>query len=1259
MNNIEKQQQWDLPFSFQLKGATQINKYLFKYQLNKINNLSTLLMISQIEKKDVKKSLINNIDCNNKRREKVFNQAQILQNNFFLKNSEPNNYLQMIFIFSLQQNKCHKKNKPIQQIKTQMTEAENSILVQQEGNIKPEEFPLNSTKKQGNESHKDKEQKAQFSIFKYLKPTPDPALVWEPHQNKNLISELQELIENRFNEVKRSSSIYKYYAKIGFQVFIYLLNILELIFTLVYDSYNELWSYFKLCYIISILFCVLLHCGVWMYTYKFREVEKQNICIDILNYIYYLFMGALSYFKLAPFIYYFKRDKSIKQFSFSEINKYLQLSGEDKFRNPCMLFKKRTKPVNIFRDLIFHRVALVSMMITMTIQTIPQIFIQGFYNTVAEKWDGFNVISFLLLISNLIYYFMELQFIVFTTTYRQMQTELQFKLKKIKLKFIQETKQLLKADVKYIGFVQSFYFHIDSSKFSSYQKKRCMIQIISFLMKQKKYKNIEFHFIDQYDDVTLQYLANCFKLIKVEKISLLYHDENCEAFLQNTFKNIPNLTLSIQNEVNFDQLWNNDLIDLNATEEKVTKIQFIENPKITTGYQALQLNQFMKNNQIQISPEFQALMSIYQRGSTFNRGISNGAINQSQIIDYISQGNLETSQDIIDEAQTQIAKITKRTLFEESFGSIQLLMILYDYYEAWNKLNSFQATIQSIWSFFNGFLQIISLVYLNNGDDIFIYALIVLTIVNPVLQMVSFAVFQQRVFKDFSTLKQISFILLFAIFNFFKIWDIVMICLYLCVQEFTDVVKRDFSSVGYIKFKSYASKFQGSLATQVFNYETVQIDSKKIFQIKSQPFYEAVMWRTNVEEALNKIPQFFVYILSLFMNQLNIIWVMSFIQQLKESIEAIKNILEVVIKDYLIPALILGSVSIDSFFQSMLYLSSISNQILLEYPKSFQIISKVQEQYLREKLTFKINLKTLNFSNYKELKKQKMLAQFRYVLAKIQNILEIDQAQSLFSMGSELNDLIRCLKVSQIFQLKLNFYFDEIVPAIIPYVNTFINNCPKQLQFLQIQVEATNVQQMKIVVERKDVLTAFSYSFFQILQQYKDNSRVFEQQNLNIDKVFLNLDRYNFDQFYFEVSGLILKNCHQLFEQFTQLKVFKASILNNTAIQTFEFSSNLKSKQLEILDITFENILLDFQEFPFNNLNCLIVQLFNKYNILLKKIAQSSSLFSLFIKILLKGYAIRIQHQLNQQNFLIFIVELMLNIQYINGFITLANNILW
>lgn len=71
------------------------------------------------------------------------------------------------------------------------------------------------------------------------------------------------------------------------------------------------------------------------------------------------------------------------------------------------------------------------------------------------------------------------------------------------------------------------------------------------------------------------------------------------------------------------------------------------------------------------------------------------------------------------------------------------------------------------------------------------------------------------------------------------------------------------------------------------------------------------MWRTNVEEALNKIPQFFVYILSLIVHELDFTWVVAFFQQLKEGVQAIKDILEVVIKDYFIPALILGTESVD------------------------------------------------------------------------------------------------------------------------------------------------------------------------------------------------------------------------------------------------------------------------------------------------------------------------------------------------------------
>lgn len=43
-----------------------------------------------------------------------------------------------------------------------------------------------------------------------------------------------------------------------------------------------------------------------------------------------------------------------------------------------------------------------------------------------------------------------------------------------------------------------------------------------------------------------------------------------------------------------------------------------------------------------------------------------------------------------------------------------------------------------------------------------------------------------------------------------------MILLYLCVKSFSEVVGRDFSFEGYIKFKSYAAKFVGNIATTVF-----------------------------------------------------------------------------------------------------------------------------------------------------------------------------------------------------------------------------------------------------------------------------------------------------------------------------------------------------------------------------------------------------------------------------------------------------------
>ncbi|CAD8169566.1 unnamed protein product [Paramecium octaurelia] len=1035
--------------------------------------------------------------------------------------------------------------------------------------------------------------------FACLKPRPDPVLNWETHQEKKLYSEFQEFIESRYLEVKRCSSIYKYYAKIGLQVFIYILNVLELIFTLSYKSYNNIPDsevFYLGCYHISIIGCALLHSATWMYTYKFRQVAKKSLFIEISYYIFYMFMGGLSFFKIAPFIYYYNRDQTITQFSFSQINKYLILDGEDKFRNPCMLFKHRTKPVNIFRDLIFHRIALLSMMITMCLQTFPQLFIQGFYNT-EHEWDGFNVFSYLLLISNLIYYLLELQFIVFTTTYRQIQTELQFKLKKIKLKFIQETKQLLKSDKKYLGFVKSFYFHIDPTTFSSYQKKRCMVQIITFLTRYKKFQNVQFLYIDQYDEVTLQYLANCFKLIQVENISLQYKDANKLKMLQDTFKS-PKIKIELMQDQNVDQLWDTDKVDPNAEEQKIQEIQFIENPKINAGWQAVAQNQKIIREYIEMSYHFMKLIPDHLRKSVRLNSKSYGTGTIQSQINIAQTDRQETQIDIAMEAKHQFQNISKKEILEESLGYFKCLMTYYNYFETWGQMNQYQATMQSLQSFLNGGLQIVSLVYIGDDPDKFQSALIVLTVVIPVIQMLSFMVFQHRVFKTLNIQKQIQNVLLFAIFNFLKVWDIVMIAMYFFSKKFFSNLERKFSAEGYIKFKSYASKFQGSLPISVFQYETVQVDSKSILAIKQLPFYQAVMWRTSVEEALNKIPQFFIYILALSSTGLTAVWAMSFFQQIKEGVLAVKDILEVVIKDFFIPALILSTVSVEQFFQSMLYLSSISNQFLLEYPKSFQIMSKVNEKYLKEKCTFKINVEHMDFSNYKEKKKEKILAQFRYVLASIQNILEIDKAQRLFCMGPEINDFVRCLKVSPIYQLKLNFNLDEVNPLDLPHINAFIKYCPPQLQFLQIQVEATEEIKMPFCVERKATLKAFSYSYFQIIQQYKDSAQVVQQKSLDVNKDFLELDRYDFEQFYFEIAGnLNLEQCSQLFGNFKELKIFQLSINNNAIMQSFNFSDNIKSK-LEVLDITFENIRLDFQQFPFNTLKTLKMNLkrceFNK-----------------------------------------------------------------
>ncbi|CAD8142808.1 unnamed protein product [Paramecium pentaurelia] len=1075
---------------------------------------------------------------------------------------------------------------------------------------------LNSKDQIADPTHPKQGIKTQSSKFRFFRTSSDSQLVWEPHQNTSFMSEFQDLIQKRLNEVKRSPKIFKYYSKIGFQVFIYFFNILELFFTLSYGFYNKITpnsSYYYYCYYLSIGLCVLFHIGAWIYTYKFRKITKKNFFVEITYYIYYMFMGVLSYLKIAPFIYFYTRDKSIKQFSFSEIDKYCNC---DIF--PCRLFNKRNKPVNIFRDLIFHRVALLSMIITMTIQTIPQIFIQGFYNTKKQVWDEFNTISFILVTKNFIYYFLEFYFIVNTSFRKQTISQAKLKLNKIKLTLLQETKQLLKSDLQFLKQVESYYIHINPSTFSRYQKQKCMVEIISFLLKQRKFKNIQFHFIDSYEKVTLQYLANCFQFIKVQEIILLYHDQSHHSYLFDIFNNFPNITLQLQREENLDQLWNSIGIDPNSQDEKVRQLQFIENPSINAGFSSVQKMKNLKNEPGFITENFLVLNPIDLKG-TLNDQIEEINIiqhyKQTKILEN-TQEKLETSQEIIDEARTQINAITKRDLFEDSYWKSNILMKMYDYYQGINISKQLQLAYRLILSLLNIALQIISLIYLINDSDIYQIALIVLTVVNLLLRTLSQMVIEIISTNQYSFLTYLFIYLMLIIFDFFYLWDFFLVCISFCYKILPKNFKkqqrkkygkngRDFSFEVYFKFRRYALQFQGGIASTVFNYKTV---ASQKYLLSDQPNFQVLIWRTNILEALNRTPQFIIYILSLSSQVLTEIWILSFFQQLKGSIFAIKEILDNVIKDYFIPALLLRTVSVNQFFQSMFYLGSISNQIILEYPKSFQILSKVKEQYFKEQLVFKINVQSIDFSNYKGLKKQKMLAQFRYVLAQITSILEIDQAQRLFFMGPELYDLIRCLKVSPLYQLKLNYYLDEVQPTQIPYINGFIKNCPKKLQFLQIQVESSKVQQMEFIVERQETLKAFSFSYFQIIQQQKNTATIVQQENLNLDEDFLKLDRYDFEQFYFEVFGnLILTNCHYLFQQFTQLKEFKASIINNAHIQSFQFSSNLASKELEMLDLNFENIRLDFQNYLFSNLKVLKMILkmceFSKEN--LKNILES------------------------------------------------------
>ncbi|CAD8164860.1 unnamed protein product [Paramecium octaurelia] len=972
-------------------------------------------------------------------------------------------------------------------------------------------------------------------LFKYFCFISEPHLDWSPHEMINLKSDFQELIENRLIEVKRCSSVWKYYAKIGFQAFLYLLSALELIFTLIYILHNNIaddTTYFEFCYNLSIMSRVVVHILAWMYTYYYKEIDEHSFFVEITNYLYYMFMGRLSYCKLAPFIIYYNRDQSIKQFSFSQINKYQELSYKRKNRNPCRLFKDRKKPVNIFRDLIFHRVTLFSMMITMAIQTIPQLCIQGFFNQLKGSWDGLNLFCFGLLVINLINYYFEFQFIVLVTTYRQIRLDQNWGHKKIQLKYIYEIKQLLKSDQINMSFFYCNNFYIDPSNFSPYQKKKCMIQI------QNMYKNIEFKFIDKYEEVTLQYLANCFKFIKVEQIILYYLEDDKLTMLGGIFNNIPNLKIEPQaiSKLPIDNIetFNSYFDELS---KRVQQIQFIQNPKITAGCQSQEKKYVTNQGYLQLSEEFLELIPI-QRYQYFQHGVI-----------------------IISRAKELIDRITKRELFAEYVSQNACLLCLYDVYKEFQRIGEkFEICIAPfIENVFDTAYSYFLILYMIDRADLFIYTFLVIIAFNSATSTLSFALMLQRRFRA---------ILGFLVLNTIKLDQVLSCVVILLVNREYLRIKNSYCMNTRIKFRKYALRFQGNVATQVFeSHEKISL----AIGYSSHPFFQCMNWRSTVQDTFNVVPQLCFFFID------------------------VTYLLHITIKDFFIPALILSTSSVDQFLQSIQYLSRIPNQILLAYPKSFSIMSKAYLNHIQKFCNFKINLKTINFSDFSHLKKLKKQAQFRYILGCIQSILEIDQAQRLFCMGSELDDLISCLIVSQIYQLKLNYYLDEVNSIHIPHINVIIRNCPKQLKFLQLQVEATNEHQMEFCVERTGTLIAFSYSYFQIIQQYRNNpAQVGIEINLNINDNFLKLDRYNFEEFYFEVSGnLILNNCEQLFQEFNYLKLFKASIINKGTIQSFQFSNNLRSKQLETLDITFENIKLDFQEYNFKNLRLFKMILIN------------------------------------------------------------------
>ncbi|CAD8071466.1 unnamed protein product [Paramecium primaurelia] len=1005
------------------------------------------------------------------------------------------------------------------------------------------------------------------------------------HEHMDSLVDLIDLINRKFNEVKRSSSKYKYYTKIIFQILVYISTILELIFTLNYGNANNISQYktYEGLYYFSIFLTILLHIYVWIYTYKYMSVQRHHLCWDLLNYFFYAIVGILSYVKLLPFILFYSRNKQIQQFSFSQINKYLIMTSEERSGNPSGLFKKRNKPVNIFRDLIFHRIALISMMITFLTQTIPMLFIQGFLNASTERWNDFNNFNYFLLIANIIYYLTELQFIVFTTTYRQITVDIQEKLHKIGIQKIQETKQLLKADESYLENVKSFYFQVDTSRLNDYEKRRCIIQIIKFILRLNAQNIIAITNIDSYDQIALQYLANALYHIEINRIILCYRYDYRLVELQNTFQKVQNCEIVQEDMINLGQIWNNDKQEETQGEIKRQTVQ------VSTQRQSNIMAQIAGHRNQQISKIFYLITPDQQRqqimlSDTLNRQLTGGGQEKRERLQQL-WGQREDLEQIRQQNEKKINDITKLVILQEQLGCFKKLADCYVYYERIKMMNVFQGILQTIISLLNLTFQIMQYVYFiqveKNG---LIWALIILQILNPILQLISFAMFYVKLFRNSAIYESISVVFLFFIFNLLKIWDLVMKIIFLCFRAQLESINRDLLYINvkaYIRFKSYAAKFKESIGIVVFKYPNTALDEENLWVFSRSPIYQAIIWRTSVDEALNKIPQFFIYILT---TNKDYAWGFSIVSSVKDGVFAVKDLLAVVVKDFFVPALILRKVSVDQFFQSMSYLSSTSESILLEYPKSFAIVSKLDRFVLNQR-KYKIDFTQLDYSNFEEKRRERLQAQFKLVLVNITASMEILKAQKFLYFGEELITIFKCLQVSELKQLKLNFQLDEVAPENLWLLNIILSYCPKiLLQQLEIHVETRNAVYLKFNVERKNQLTGFCYSYYQIREMIRQN-QVQNAETIIINENFLILDRYDFQQFYLEVGGFIdLTNCQKFFNKFIQVQTLEIQLQSDRMDQIFSLQQNIKSPKLKKLALNLQNIQLNTVGYTLNNL---------------------------------------------------------------------------